>query len=997
MKNPETINSLENKEEGKERIIELIKGNNKTELLDMLKNQEIDVNEKIWNGNTLIMAAVNFGQLNLANDLIDKGANLNLQNKFGQTVLFFTIAANINDANFVKKLLANGASTVWQDENHQEKRNILHYALYKANPEIMALLKQNMDESEAKTGEIEKELSAADEALREAILKGELAEVENALNRGADVNLQIMKNTGTALSFACMEGHQDIVFALIDKGADVNRIDDHQATPLHYSMSGKNYQEKYAITRKLIEAGAFPSACNNSYNPDANRAAASSLDHFKLFTDNHANLNNIGPRSGSTAAHMAVYCPNEAEALEILKIINQNGFDFDKKNNRNMTPISLAMKKDYQTVVKFLSPLTKDIPADVQVLDDPEKMNPEFLYISGWLNPSGKFCICAAGQHAETAEAEHDSNEAELGKKGWLKISEGNILADSEEIKKATSQQLRFLYKFLQDRGRLNEMQSESFDLPKIKEIIKSGEAIYTLEEAHTSEFLISKKGRNLGEMIKLGLPVPAGFIISTKACKEYKEHNKDNKISEKIPEDLWQEIAFQIKKLEEKTGKKFGDKQNPLFVSVRSGAAASMPGMMETHLNIGLNNNTALSLAIKTKMPKKVLSAFINMLNSLAQTDIFFNDINLSELNPGEIVTAINRAYRTDPFLKNLAPLNPERQLKRAIKQIIASWNAPRAKDYRKIKGIPDELGTAVIVQEMKVGFGGEKSGTGVVFSRDPTDGEKGPRGDYLENSQGEEVVSGKRRPLPLSILLEKMPDVHEEIIRGARKLEKHFKRPQDIEITIEGGKLYFLQTRNAKETSLSAIVTAYDMHQEGILEKEEALKMISKYDFKKADIEMIPLKMEKKAITAGIPANPGVASGEIVFSSQEAIEKAKKGTKVVLVTYYADTNDVAGVQQAAGSVAISGGKYCHAAIVARDIGRPCIVGCEAINIDDNKESITIKRKKKKPLTLEKGNVVTIDGLSGCIYVGKVKDTNHPYKEKLQEISTWYNNNINN
>ncbi len=490
---------------------------------------------------------------------------------------------------------------------------------------------------------------------------------------------------------------------------------------------------------------------------------------------------------------------------------------------------------------------------------------------------------------------------------------------------------------------------------------------------------LLGGKGANLHEMTRIGLPVPPGFTISTEACVYYFKKNK-------LPKGLKEEVEKALKLLEERTGKKFGDPENPLLVSVRSGARASMPGMMDTVLNLGLNEETVKGLAKKTQNERFAYDSyrrFIQMFSDVVlgverrKFEEFTEkkkrekkvkyDSELTAEDLKEIVEEFKKIVKEEKGIT--FPEDPYEQLWKAIIAVFESWNNKRAIEYRRIYKIPDSWGTACNVQVMVFGNMGEDSGTGVAFSRNPSTGEKEVFGEFLFNAQGEDVVAGIRTPLPLSELKTKNPSIYEELVKIFEKLEKHFKDMQDMEFTVEKGKVYFLQTRKGKRTPRAAVKIAVDMVKEGIIDEKEAVRRISPYELEKLLHPQISPEFERKtsAIAKGLPASPGAAVGKIYFTADEAMRRAEEGEPVILVRIETSPDDIHGMARARGILTARGGMTSHAAVVARGMGKPCVVGCEELNIDEGKRIMEVNSK-----VFKEGDYLTIDGSTGKVYEGK-------------------------
>jgi len=508
---------------------------------------------------------------------------------------------------------------------------------------------------------------------------------------------------------------------------------------------------------------------------------------------------------------------------------------------------------------------------------------------------------------------------------------------------------------------------------------------------------LLGGKGANLAEMTNIGLPVPPGLTITTECCKEYLM--ADNKIPEGLEEQLMEKLAV----LEEKTGKKFGDENNPLLVSVRSGAPVSMPGMMDTILNLGLNDKSVLGLARVTndeRFAKDCYRRFIQMFSDVVMgvESIEFENVleriksqngleHDYQLTP-EMLDAIIDEFKKIVRLKTGSefPQEPKKQLMMAVEAVFNSWNNDRAKVYRKINNIPDDLGTAVNVQTMVFGNMGEDSGTGVAFTRNPSTGENKIYGEFLINAQGEDVVAGIRTPLPIDELKSKMPKIYEEFEEICRKLETHYRDMQDIEFTIEKGKLYILQTRSGKRTAAAAVKIAVDMVNEGLITKEEAIMRIEPQQLENLMHSRIDPDIDQQPIAKGLPASPGAATGAVVFDADEAEELAnKEGAKVILVRTETTPDDIHGMVAAQGVLTSRGGMTSHAAVVARGMGKPAVVGCDAIKIDYANEKFFVGGEE-----FSKGDVISIDGGTGNVYKGEVPMVEPELGANFETLLRW-------
>ncbi|MCD6399303.1 pyruvate, phosphate dikinase [candidate division WOR-3 bacterium] len=516
---------------------------------------------------------------------------------------------------------------------------------------------------------------------------------------------------------------------------------------------------------------------------------------------------------------------------------------------------------------------------------------------------------------------------------------------------------------------------------------------------------ILGGKGAGLAEMTNIGVPVPPGFTISAEVCTHYYKNNV-------YPEGLKEEIAENLKRLEQITGKKFGGVNNPLLVSVRSGARVSMPGMMDTILNLGLNDETVLGLVAQTNNPRFAYDSyrrFIQMYGNVVMGvphDRFEEIINEFKGKKGveldtdldaedwkEIKDRYKELIRSETGKE--FPENPADQLWGSISAVFKSWNNQRAIDYRKIHDIPDDWGTAVNVQTMVFGNMGEDSGTGVAFTRNPATGENIFYGEYLVNAQGEDVVAGIRTPLPISkaqksnekeiSLEEAWPDLYQQLINVRNRLENHFKDLQDMEFTIEKKKLYLLQTRTGKRTAVAAVRIAVDMVNEGLIDKEEAIMRVTPDQVDQLLHPMIDPKVKVDPIARGLPASPGAATGKVVFYPNDAVNAKKNKAKVILVRHETSPEDVAGMNSAEGILTARGGMTSHAAVVARGMGKACVVGCEALTIDYNRREIRIN-----DIVIKEGDTITIDGSTGNVMVGDVPKIEASISGYFETLMKW-------
>ena len=522
---------------------------------------------------------------------------------------------------------------------------------------------------------------------------------------------------------------------------------------------------------------------------------------------------------------------------------------------------------------------------------------------------------------------------------------------------------------------------------------------VYLFSEGDaTMRNLLGGKGANLAEMTRLGMPVPQGFTITTEACTKYYEDGKQ------ISKEIEEEIFEYIKKMEEITGKKFGDKENPLLVSVRSGARASMPGMMDTILNLGLNEEVVETLANKSGNPRWAWDCyrrFIQMYSDVVMEvgKKYFEqlidkmkeekgvklDVELTAEDLQELAREFKAEYKEK--IGEDFPTNPTDQLMGAIKAVFRSWDNPRANVYRRDNDIPYSWGTAVNVQMMAFGNMGETSGTGVAFTRDPATGEKHLMGEFLMNAQGEDVVAGVRTPQPISHLKEVMPEVYEQFCEICNTLENHYHDMQDMEFTIEDRKLYMLQTRNGKRTAKAALKIACDLVDEGMITDKEAVMMI---DPRNLDTLLHPqfdakaLK-DAKPLAKALAASPGAACGKVVFTAEDAKEWASRKEKVVLVRLETSPEDIEGMKASQGILTVRGGMTSHAAVVARGMGTCCVSGCSEIVMDEENKKFVLAGK-----TFVEGSEISIDGSTGCIYEGIIPTVDATITGEFGRIMEW-------
>ena len=522
---------------------------------------------------------------------------------------------------------------------------------------------------------------------------------------------------------------------------------------------------------------------------------------------------------------------------------------------------------------------------------------------------------------------------------------------------------------------------------------------VYSFNEGNKDmKSLLGGKGANLAEMTKIGLPVPPGFTISTEACNDYYVSNKT------IKPEIIEQIESKLAQLESELGKELGSTENPLLVSVRSGAVISMPGMMDTILNLGLNDNTVVGLAKATENERFAYDSyrrFIQMFSDVAmevpkykfesvldrykETNGFKFDTELTTDHLKAIVEEFKAIYKKE--VKEDFPQEPKKQLMLAVEAVFRSWNNPRAIVYRKLNDIPNNLGTAVNVQSMVFGNMGDNSGTGVAFTRDPATGENKLLGEYLINAQGEDVVAGIRTPQKIATLENIMPDIYKQFVETADKLEKHYRDMQDIEFTIERGKLFLLQTRNGKRTAKSAINVAVDLVNEGLITKEEAIMRIEPNQLD----QLLHPKFEDKSLkeaevlAKGLPASPGAASGKIYFSAEDVVEASKDGTETILVRQETSPEDIEGMVSAQGILTARGGMTSHAAVVARGMGKCCVAGCGEIKVSEVAKTIEVG-----DMVLKEGDYISLDGSTGVVYLGNVNKAAADMGGNFEKLMSW-------
>jgi pyruvate,orthophosphate dikinase len=507
---------------------------------------------------------------------------------------------------------------------------------------------------------------------------------------------------------------------------------------------------------------------------------------------------------------------------------------------------------------------------------------------------------------------------------------------------------------------------------------------------------LLGGKGIGLAEMTLLGVPVPAGFTVTTDACRAYMAAGGE------LPDGLEDEIGEHIERLEQRTGKRFGDPSDPLLVSVRSGAAISMPGMMDTILNLGLNDAAVSGLADRTGNPRFARDSyrrliqmygevvegidghrFEHTLAALKQDRGVKNDVDLTADDLAELIATFQKIYEEEsgrPFASDA-----REQLSRAMRAVFDSWNSPRAQVYRRTYDIPDDIGTAVNVVQMVFGNKGESSGTGVCFTRDPSTGEQGIYGEFLINAQGEDVVAGIRTPEPIERMRQRLPAAYDQLLETIERLERHYRDIQDIEFTIEDEQLYLLQTRTAKRTAAAAVKAAVSMTDEGLISREEAVARIDPGQLDQLLHPMLDPNAQFEVAAKGLNASPGAACGGIVFDADTAEERGKAGDDVILVRWETTPDDIHGLIQAKGILTAHGGMTSHAAVVARGMGKPCVAGCDGLSIDLQRKVATIGGEE-----VPEGGVITIDGGSGRVIIGAVKLVPPQINEDFQTILGW-------
>ena len=522
---------------------------------------------------------------------------------------------------------------------------------------------------------------------------------------------------------------------------------------------------------------------------------------------------------------------------------------------------------------------------------------------------------------------------------------------------------------------------------------------VYLFKEGNaTMRELLGGKGANLAEMTSLGLPVPQGFTVTTEACTQYYEDGR------KINDDIQAEIMEYIDKMEEITGKKFGDKENPLLVSVRSGARASMPGMMDTILNLGLNEEVVEVMAAKSgnarwaydcyrrfiQMYSDVVMEvgkkyFEELIDKMKEERGVTQDVELTADDLKELANQFKAEYKSK--IGKDFPSDPKEQLMGAVEAVFRSWDNPRANVYRRDNDIPYSWGTAVNVQMMAFGNMGDDCGTGVAFTRDPATGEKGLMGEFLVNAQGEDVVAGVRTPMPIAQMAEKFPEAYADFVKVCATLEDHYRDMQDMEFTVEAGKLYMLQTRNGKRTAKAALKIACDLVDEGMIDEKKAVAMIDPRNLDTLLHPQFDAKVLKTAVPAGkgLGASPGAACGKVVFTAEDAVAWNEKGEKVVLVRLETSPEDITGMKAAQGILTVRGGMTSHAAVVARGMGTCCVSGCGEIKMDEENKKFELAGK-----VYHEGDYISIDGSTGNIYDGIIPTVDAEIAGEFGRIMAW-------
>src|SRR5437870_7872696 len=544
--------------------------------------------------------------------------------------------------------------------------------------------------------------------------------------------------------------------------------------------------------------------------------------------------------------------------------------------------------------------------------------------------------------------------------------------------------------------GECPQNMSTAIEEPKEVPQQTTNKWVYLFEEGSgDNKALLGGKGAGLCEMTRAGLPVPPGLIVSTEACNAFYTNGKN------FPEGMWEQVIDGLRAVEAKTGKKFGDPENPLLVSVRSGAPFSMPGMMDTVLNLGLNEETVQGLAAQTGDLRFALDAyrrFASLFGEIvmgvahekfervmdrykAQTS-GGRDTDLKPEHLRDIIAAEKQIIVAE---QHAIPEDTYEQLRVAIAAVFNSWMGRRAIDYRRVNRIPDSLGTAVNVQAMVFGNMGDNSGTGVAFTRNPSTGKKELYGEYLLNAQGEDVVAGTRTPNPISQLKKELPEVYKEFASIAQLLEQHYKDMQDVEFTIERGKLWMLQTRTGKRTGAAAVRIAVDMASEKLIDRAAAVQRVTPEHLDQLLHPTVDPKTDAQVLATGLPASPGAAQGQVVFSPDEAVEMAKDGAQVVLVRQETSPDDFHGMVAAQAIVTARGGMTSHAAVVARGMGKTCVCGASALEVDYSQQQFSVNGE-----VVTKGEWITVDGSTGRVFLGKIPTVQPSLGPDFYELMKW-------
>lgn len=523
------------------------------------------------------------------------------------------------------------------------------------------------------------------------------------------------------------------------------------------------------------------------------------------------------------------------------------------------------------------------------------------------------------------------------------------------------------------------------------------GKMVYLFEEGRANmRSLLGGKGAGLAEMTRIGLPVPPGMTITTEVCRQY------YKVGNRFPDGLAEQIKAGLISIEQKTGKKFGDATNPLLLSVRSGAIFSMPGMMDTILNLGLNDVTVEGMAAATANRRFAFDAYRRFVQMFGDVVLEIHKHDFEELLTkrkelqgvkfdqeltAESLSALVADYKKLVIDRSGRPFpqDPMEQLFMSVEAVFRSWNNERAIVYRNLNRISHELGTAVNVQSMVFGNMGDDCGTGVAFTRNPSTGEKALYGEFLTNAQGEDVVAGIRTPRPISELKDQMPEMYKQFVQAANTLEHHYKDMQDIEFTIERGRLYMLQTRNGKRTGRAAVQVAYDLVQDNILTPAEAIMKVEPAHIEQLMHRQIDPNAKLDVIAKGLPASPGAASGAVVFDADTAAKKATEGIKTLLVRMETTPEDIHGMVAAQGILTSRGGMTSHAAVVARGMGKPCVCGCDALRIDYEKQTATVAGHVVKA-----GDILSIDGTTGKVILGAVPVVDAVFSKEYDQVLKW-------